>query len=73
MKPFHWLLLSLAIGITVALQLLDREHAAAHAWESIPLAFAAFGFVGCLLLIGIAKALGKFLIEKPEDHYDRDH
>jgi len=30
----------------------------------------ALGVVGCLLLIGVAKLLGKAWVERPEDHDD---
>jgi energy-converting hydrogenase Eha subunit A len=72
MKPLYWILLALLTLATLGLPLLDRDQAHAHAWEAIPLFYAAFGFVGCLLLIVIAKLLGKAVLEKPEDYYDRD-
>jgi hypothetical protein len=72
MKPLYWILLALLTLATLGLPFLDRDHAHAHAWEGIPLFYAAFGFVGCLLLIVIAKLLGKAVLEKPEDYYDRD-
>jgi hypothetical protein len=72
MKPLHWIVLGLLTLATLGLQFLNRSQAPAHAWESIPLFYAAFGFLGCLLWIVIAKSLGKALLEKPEDYYDRD-
>lgn len=30
-----------------------------------------FGFVGCLVLIFGAKALGKRVVQRPEDYYDK--
>jgi hypothetical protein len=72
MKSLYWILLALLTLATLGLPFLDRDHAPAHAWEAIPLFYAAFGFLGCLLLIVIAKLLGKAVLEKPEDYYDRD-
>jgi hypothetical protein len=72
MKLIHWILLGLLTLATLGLQFLDREHEPAHAWEAIPLFYGLFGFAGCLFLILIAKVLGKVLLEKPEDYYDRD-
>jgi hypothetical protein len=66
------LLTGLAVLATLGIPFLDRDHAPAHAWETIPFFYAAFGFLGCLLLIGFAKALGKLLLERPDDYYDRD-
>ncbi len=39
-------------------------------WESWGGFGAAYGFLGCLLLIGIAKALGHWLVYRSEDYYD---
>jgi hypothetical protein len=72
MKTVHWIVLGLLTLATLGMQFLDRDQASAHAWESIPLFHAAFGFLGCLLWIVIAKKIGKALLEKPEDYYERD-
>jgi hypothetical protein len=71
-KPLYWVLLGLLILGTLGLPFLEGDHAPAHAGEAIPLFYAAFGFLGCLLLIVVAKLLGKVVLEKPEDYYDRD-
>jgi hypothetical protein len=72
MKPIHWLLLNLVIVASVALQVLGPEHPYPHAWDLVPLFYGAFGFVGCVLIIVVSKALGKALLQKPEDYYERD-
>jgi hypothetical protein len=41
-----------------------------HLWEHIPIWEAAFGFLGCLLIIFVSKALGHLFIQKKEDYYD---
>jgi len=41
-------------------------------WARIPVFFAIFGFLGCVLIIFFAKSLGKHLLQKPEDYYDAD-
>lgn len=40
-----------------------------HDWENIPAFYAVYGFVGCVLLVLIAKEMRKFLMRK-EDYYD---
>jgi len=40
-------------------------------WERIPGFFALLGFFGCLFLLFFAKAMGKILLRKREDYYDR--
>lgn len=39
-------------------------------WNRIPGFFIIFGFLGAVLLVVMAKALGKYLIQKKEDYYD---
>jgi hypothetical protein len=39
-------------------------------WQYIPVFDAFFGFLGCLLIILLAKTLGKFWLQKREDYDD---
>ncbi len=39
------------------------------AWEEVPCFFAAYGFIGCVSLIFVAKGL-RALVKKKEDYYD---
>ena len=41
-----------------------------HSWENIPAFYAIYGFVGCVVLVLIAKAMRKVLM-KEEDYYDK--
>lgn len=41
-----------------------------HDWENIPAFYAIYGFVGCVVLVLIAKVMRKFLM-KEEDYYDK--
>jgi len=49
-------------------------HESAHAawWDRIPVFFALFGFVGCIVIIFFAKSLGKLFLRKKDDYYDAD-
>ena len=40
-----------------------------HDWEKIPAFYAIYGFVGCVILVIIAKEMRKFLM-RGEDYYD---
>lgn len=40
-----------------------------HDWEKIPAFYAIYGFVGCVLLVVIAKEMRKVIMRK-EDYYD---
>lgn len=39
-------------------------------WQNAPLFYVGFGFLGCLLIILLAKTLGHFWLQKKEDYYD---
>lgn len=41
-----------------------------HDWENIPAFYAVYGFVGCVVLVLIAKLMRKVLM-KEEDYYDK--
>lgn len=40
-----------------------------HDWENIPAFYAIYGFVGCSVLVFVAKAMRK-VIMRGEDYYD---
>ena len=42
-----------------------------HPWEALPAFYPIYGFIGCALLVLIAKQMRKLLMRK-EDYYDRD-
>jgi hypothetical protein len=39
-------------------------------WEKLPVFYALFGFFGCIVLIIVTKALGKFFIKRDENYYE---
>lgn len=41
-----------------------------HSWENVPAFYAIYGFVGCVILVLIAKLMRK-VIMKEEDYYDK--
>jgi hypothetical protein len=72
MRPYHWIILGILTVGTLLLWAFGPEHPYPHAWDHIPLFYAIFGFVGCLLIIIVSKALGKAFLQKKEDYYERD-
>ncbi|ABZ77909.1 hypothetical protein Shal_3363 [Shewanella halifaxensis HAW-EB4] len=40
-----------------------------HSWENLPLFYPIYGFVGCVILVFVAKWMRTFLM-RPEDYYD---
>ncbi len=47
----------------------DKEHAHTAA-EHVPAFWAAFGLLGCLALVVVAKTLGHAVLSRREDYYD---
>lgn len=72
MKRMHWILLGLITLATLLLDFFGKANPHPHVWDKIPLFYAGFGFVGCVLIIIVSKALGKAFLQKPEDYYDRN-
>jgi hypothetical protein len=73
MNKISWTLL----GITAAVSLLGEfalPHDPAHDawWNRIPVFFALYGFIGCVVIIFFAKWLGKLFLRKGDDYYDAD-
>ena len=70
MKKWHWISLITLIGITLAAQIFATHEKDEHWYNIIPAFWSVFGFVGCLLIIAVAKGLGKFFLQRKEDYYD---
>lgn len=67
-RAFHaWLALCLAVA---AIDLVFHRHVA-HPWEAWPGFYSLYGFVACVLLVLVARALRRVLL-RPEDYYDAD-
>ena len=71
-KALAWLA-GIALAVLVVLDaipgVVDKEHAHTKA-EHIPAFWAAFGFVGCALIIIVSKWFGHAGIMQREDYYD---
>jgi len=69
----RWLFITVpAIVLFILLDLFLAEHHVHFPWSGIPGFFSLFGVIGCLLLIGISKALGTYWLQRKEDYYERD-
>jgi hypothetical protein len=55
----------------LVIDLLYHRHSL-HPWQSWRGFYAVYGFVGCVLLVLIAKLLRKW-VKRPEDYYDREN
>lgn len=55
-------------GLLVVADFIVHRHIY-HDWENIPAFYAIYGFVGCVVLVLIAKEMRK-IIMRGEDYYD---
>ncbi len=62
-----------ALGGFAAAGVLGQVVDPGQGWEAIPGSFALFGALGCLLLMGVAKGLGKIGISREPDFYRREN
>ncbi|MFC1930807.1 hypothetical protein ACFLXJ_01190 [Chloroflexota bacterium] len=65
------------ISTLVIFILLDLWLVIGHGHEALPWShiagfFSLYGFIGCLLLIALAKLLGHYWLQHKEDYYDRN-
>lgn len=63
MKVWHWMVLAAVFAATVVASHLDDP-------EHFPAFSAVFGLVGAIVLLLLAKAVGKKLLMRKEDYYD---
>ena len=61
--------LAMSILAGVLVHLFIPSHAAFR-WQEIPGFSAIYGFIGCILIIVVSKALGHHWLQKEEDYYD---
>jgi len=73
MNTLRWALLAIATIVSLGGGFAIPHDPAHDAWwNRIPVFFALFGFIGCVLIIFLAKSLGKLLLRKREGYYDAD-
>ncbi len=73
MNQWRWALLGIVAVISLLGGLLTPQDPAHDTWwNSIPAFFALFGFIGCVVIIFLAKTLGKLFLRQGEDYYDAD-
>lgn len=70
MKTWHWATLIILTLITLIIQLFVPYDQPSW-WDRIPAFYVFYGFIGCTLIIFLSKWLGKLLIQKDENFYDK--
>ena len=63
------ILFYITLGITIIAGFLVESHPY-FKWEEIPGFYAVFGLISCILVIFVARALGRIFIQQEEDYYD---
>lgn len=70
LKPLIWVCCALLAVIAVSSTMIDTSHA--HSWveKHIPAYWSLFGFVAAVVIIAVAKWLGRSGLQVREDFYD---
>ena len=58
------------LALTVAIDFLLPRHHAYFFWDDIPGFSAVYGFISCVLIVVVSKALGHYWLERSEDYYN---
>ena len=70
MNKWRWMILVLIGLFSLVVELtMHQDSAHHHWWSDIPAFWMFFGFLGCLILILFAKALGSLFLNRKEDYY----
>jgi hypothetical protein len=73
MKLWHYAALGLVVVVSIAASLLSHHDPQQNQiWDTIPVFWVVFGFVGCVLLVAVAKYILAPLANKKEDYYHDD-
>ena len=71
-RLFMMLYVSIFAGVLAGFLALFFLHLHPHFWwEEIPVFSAIYGFVGCVIIIVVSKALGHHWLQKEEDYYEK--
>ncbi len=70
MRLLKWVFYA-AAAVFVALDFVIPRHHLHFFWDEIPGFSAVFGFISCVLIIIFAKTVGKLLLQRDEDYYEK--
>jgi hypothetical protein len=59
----------LVLVILVIADLFVHKHPH-YSWESLPGGYVVYGFLSCVVIVAVSKALGKLWLQKKEEYYD---
>jgi hypothetical protein len=69
-----WIFWGCGLGSLLAggvVHMTHTDHASLF-WQRVPFFSAAYGFIGCIVIILVSKALGHHWLQKREDYYGGD-
>lgn len=69
-----WFVVSLAVLVIFILLdlLLENGGHVVFPWSHLAGFFSLLGFIGCLVIIAVAKLLGHYWLKREEDYYDKN-
>ena len=62
---------TLVIFILLDILLVSGHVHVVFPWSHIAGFFSLFGLIGCLVIIGFAKLIGHYWLQREENHYDK--
>lgn len=68
-RTLRWIMYGI-LALLVVLDLLTPSKYQRFPWDDIGGFGAVYGFVSCVLIIVVSKALGYALLYRPEDYYE---
>ena len=68
-KTLRWIMFGI-LAVLVILDVIIPAKYERFPWDGIGGFGAVYGFVSCVLIIVVSKALGYALLYRPEDYYD---
>ncbi len=68
-RALKWAMFAI-LALLVVLDVAIPSYYDRFPWESIGGFGAVFGFVACIVILVVSKALGDVLLYRPEDYYD---
>jgi hypothetical protein len=70
MKVLRWLTVMVLTGISLVLEFSSEVEHGNFSWESIPVFYIIFGFIGSVVMIIVPKLIGTLFLVKREGYYD---
>jgi hypothetical protein len=70
MKNWHWIVLGILFLVTLVFEFTYLADYDSHWWNSVPAFYALFGFIGCIVIIYVAKFIAKNIVNRDINYYD---